>query len=64
MQNEADQQDKPDANPKRVRRMFKYGVQWDPDEFLQQAKQLKHPKDPQMALSYGLKGSNNTCLVT
>jgi len=47
--------DEPSANPKRVRRMFKYGVQWDPKEFFEQAKQLKHPKDPQVALPTVLK---------
>ena len=55
MQQEVDQPDRPDANPKRVRKMFKYGVQWDPAEFLEQAKQLKHPKDPQLALPLVLK---------
>ena len=35
--------------------MFKYGVQWDPKEFFEQAKQLKHPKDPQVALPTVLK---------
>ena len=29
---------------------FKYGVQWKPDEFLQEAKSKLHPKDPQRAL--------------
>ena len=55
MQQEVDQPDRPDANPNRVRKMFKYGVQWDPAEFLEQAKQLKHPKDPQLALPLVLK---------
>ena len=55
MQQEVDQPDRPDANPKRARKRFKYGVQWDPAEFLEQAKQLKHPKDPQLALPLVLK---------
>ena len=52
MQPEVDDQN---VNPKRARKMFKYGVQWEPNEFLQQAKQLRHPKDPQVALPVVLK---------
>ena len=49
------QEHEEEPNPKRVRKMFKYGVQWEPAEFLEQAKQLKHPKDPQAALPIVLK---------
>ena len=35
---------------KRVRRTYKYGVQWEPGEFLQQAKQISHPRAPQQML--------------
>ena len=40
---------------KRIRRIFKYGVQWKPDEFFQEAKSKLHPKDPQRALPLVLK---------
>ena len=43
------------ASHKRIRRTFKYGVQWKPDEFLQEAKSKLHPKDPQRALPIVLK---------
>ena len=46
---------KPSSETKRVRRMFKYGVQWEPHEFLEQAKKLRHPKDPHVALPTVLK---------
>ena len=49
------QEHEEEPNPKRVRKMFKFGVQWEPAEFLEQAKQLKHPKDPQAALPIVLK---------
>eukprot|EP00435_Cladocopium_sp_Y103_P043204 s207_g12.t1 len=42
-------------DPKRVRRTYKYGVQWEPQEFLQEAKAIVHPKDPQKALPDSLK---------
>ncbi|CAJ1417677.1 unnamed protein product [Effrenium voratum] len=35
---------------KRLRQMYKYGVQWSPQEFFAQAKQVLHPRDPQSAL--------------
>ena len=40
---------------KRVRKTFKYGVQWEPEEFLEEAKTVLHPKDPQQALPLVLK---------
>ena len=43
------------ARHKRIRRTFKYGVQWKPEEFLQEAKSKLHPKDPQRALPIVLK---------
>ena len=43
------------ASHKRIRRTFKYGVQWKPEEFLQEAKSKLHPKDPQRALPIVLK---------
>ena len=40
---------------KRPRKTFKYGVQWKPEEFLEHAKAVLHPKDPQKALPLALK---------
>ena len=40
---------------KRSRKTFKYGVQWKPEEFLEHAKAVLHPKDPQKALPQALK---------
>ena len=40
---------------KRPRKTFKYDVQWKPEEFLEHAKAVLHPKDPQKALPLALK---------
>ena len=40
---------------KGMRRTFKYGVQWKPEEFFCKAKSVSHPKDPQKALPLVLK---------
>jgi hypothetical protein len=40
---------------KRVRKTFKYGIQWKPEEFFEQAKSVLHAKDPQKALPQALK---------
>lgn len=45
----------PKNKSKRSRRTYKYGVQWDPSEFLDQAKTVEHPKDPQKSLPDVLK---------
>eukprot|EP00435_Cladocopium_sp_Y103_P042429 s357_g11.t1 len=49
------QQTELQQDPKRVRRTCKYGVQWEPQEFLQEAKATVHPKDPHKALPDSLK---------
>lgn len=40
---------------KRLRKTFKYGVQWKPESFLEQAKQAAHPRNPQLMLPDYLK---------
>lgn len=50
---DGDQPQQPDN--KRLRTTFKYGVQWKPEEFFEQAKEVQHPKDPQQALPEVLK---------
>ena len=40
---------------KRMRKTFKYGVQWEPADFLEKAKQVRHPKDPHNSLPDVLK---------
>lgn len=54
-QHELDERGEDIQKPKRVRKMYKYGIQWRPEEFLLQAKQTTHPKDPQRALPLALK---------
>ena len=44
-----------ESEQKRVRKTFKYGIQWKPEEFFEQAKAVLHPKDPQKALPQVLK---------
>eukprot|EP00435_Cladocopium_sp_Y103_P010452 s4861_g2.t1 len=45
----------PGPDHKRARKTYKYGVQWEPQEFFQEAKNIVHPKDPQKALPDSLK---------
>ena len=40
---------------KRLRMTFKYGVQWKPEDFLEHAKQVSHPRSPQQMLPDYLK---------
>ena len=40
---------------KRVRRTYKYGVKWEPERFLEKAKQISHPRAPQQMLPDYLK---------
>ena len=44
-----------ESEQKWVRKTFKYGMQWKPEEFFEQAKSVLHPKDPQKALPQVLK---------
>ena len=44
-----------ESEHKRVRKTFKYGIQWKPEEFFEEAKAVLHPKDPQKALPLVLK---------
>ena len=44
-----------ESEHKRVRKTFKYGIQWKPEEFFEEAKPILHPKDPQKALPLVLK---------
>ena len=50
-----DDEAKRGSQNKRIRRTFKYGVQWKPEEFFQGAQSILHPKDPQKALPLVLK---------
>ena len=40
---------------KKMRKAFKYGVQWDPQDFLEKAKEVQHPKNPHHSLPDVLK---------
>lgn len=40
---------------KRLRKTFKYGVRWKPEDFLQCAKQVAHPRSPQKMLPEYMK---------
>ena len=40
---------------KRIRKTFKYGVQWEPQDFLEKAKEVQHPKNPHNSLPDVLK---------
>ena len=40
---------------KRRRQTYKYGIQWNPEDFFEKAKKVDHPKDPQSALPLFLK---------
>ena len=43
------------SSPKRTRKTYKYGVQWEPKDFLEKAKQVQHPRNPHSALPDVLK---------
>ena len=43
------------SSSKRTRRTYKYGVQWEPNDFLEKAKTVQHPKNPHNALPDVLK---------
>ena len=49
---------------KRMRKTFKYGVQWEPAEFLDKAKQVRHPKNPHKSLPDVLKDALFHVLTT
>lgn len=49
---------------KRMRKTFKYGVQWEPAEFLEKAKQVQHPKNPHNSLPDVLKEALFQVLTT
>lgn len=49
---------------KRVRKTFKYGVQWRPEEFLEQAKLTSHPRSPQKMLPDYMKEAMFQVLTT
>ena len=40
---------------KKMRKTFKYGVQWEPQDFLEKAKDVQHPKNPHKSLPDVLK---------
>lgn len=50
-----DSEEQQEHEQKRVRKILKYGIQWRPEEFLEEAKLLLHLKDPQKALPLVLK---------
>ena len=45
------------TGPKRIRKTYKYGVQWEPVDFLEKAKEVQHPKNPRNSLPDVLKES-------
>lgn len=49
---------------KRVRKTFKYGVQWKPEDFLELAKQVSHPRAPQQMLPDYMKEAMSQVLTT
>jgi len=43
------------TGPKRIRKTHNYGVQWEPVDFLEKAKEVQHPKNPRNSLPDVLK---------
>ena len=52
----------PLASEQRLKTMFKYGVQWPPESFLEQAKQICHPRSPAALVPQRLKSAIATVL--